>query len=235
MAVLVGCAPTGLRLDEAAEPARVAAEPRPSAPAPRPPTRQGCTFLDPEPTGPSVSEGPAFDLIAASLGLEAGRPRPAWIQPARPPAAITDQPFYVAMAEGRLRWCFVAPEGDPDALACDSSLELPWIPVPSSSADHDPEATRLAAQVAALHDRAWRVLDGPDHARRCTPAPEEVTRRIAPPHWSSTPDGTVLELVEELHPTPELARIVQLRVRPFAGAVEMTRTELYSWDPQEAR
>lgn len=235
MTVLASCAPTGEALDEEIEPAPAPSlEPRPSAPAPRAPTAEGCPFLDPEPIGPSIDEGAVFDAIALSLGMRASRPRLEWIQPARPPATVSETPFYLAMTDQGLRWCFVRLDRGFDPASCDGvpTMEDFVGPVPATSPGT--ELTVRAARAAALHDRATRVLTDRELARRCTPAPDAVLDRVEPPRWRQTEDGIALEFVEELHPLPDLARLVEVRVLPFPSGADVRRTELWSWDPRSA-
>ena len=232
---LVGCAPTGSSLDEESEPARSPSlEARPSAPAPRAPTPEGCPFLDPEPTGPSVDEGVVLDAIAVSLAMQPGRPRVAWVQPARPPATVTEAPLYLAMADDGLRRCFVRLDRGIGAAVCDGSPQMGDFVGPVPATAPGAELTLRAARAAALHDRATRVLADRELARRCTPAPEEVLARIDAPRWRTTEEGTELVFVEELHPRPELARLVEARVRPFPEGADVRRTELWSWSPRSA-
>lgn len=234
VAGLVGCAPTGSSLEDEPEPPPTFAEPRPSAPAPRATTPEGCSVLDPEPTGPSTDEGVVFDAISVALGRMPGRPRVQWVQPARPPATVTDAPFYVAMTEHGLRGCFVRLDHRFEIAACDGAPVMDELVAPVPPTAPGTALTLRAARATALHDRATRVLVDRELARRCTPAPQEILAAIRVPHWESTQHGMELVFVEEVHPLPELARLVEVRLRPFHDGADVSRTELWSWDPRRA-
>lgn len=235
VAGLVGCAPTGSSLEDEPEPPPPSTAPRPSAPAPRATTPEGCPFLDPEPTGPSTDEGVVFDAISVALGRMPGRPRVQWVQPARPPATMTDAPYYLAMTEHGLRGCFVSFDHRFELAACDGAPVMDELVAPVPPTAPGTVLALRAARATALHDRATRVLVNRELARRCTPAPEEILSVILAPRWEPGPHGMELVFVEEVHSLPELARLVEVRLRPYHDGADVRRTELWSWDPRRAR
>lgn len=203
-------------------------DPRPLLPLPRPPTAEGCAWLDPLATGSRVREGEVFDLIAHEL-VEASYDEPAlaWIQPARSPAPAPGRSFYAANAGGRLRWCTVDPDDLYDGATCEGSWERTWLMADGTASGPDPEPT---ARVVAMLDHAARIHVDPARAAACTPAPPEVLASIEAPAWVEVEGLQVLEFVEELRPAPGIARLVRVR----AGS-DVHRTELYTWNPLEVR
>lgn len=206
---------------------------RPLLPQPRSPTAQGCTWLDPAARGPRVREGQHFDAIARALAQwDAAPARLHWIQPAQSPAPAPDRALYVANAGGRLRWCYVDPAAHldtrSDAAVCDGHRELGWVLIDGTAEGPPPAPT---ARVVAMLDHAVRIYEDPAQVERCTPAPPSVVASITAPAWRTEQGTRQLEFVEQLHPRPDLARLVRVHAEPDV----VRRTELWSWNPQQTR